>query len=246
MKKRIVAMVIIFATALAPYSAYADETANEPVDAAVLTESEEKSDSTAAVLTENEEKSDSAKKGRFSDVPEDSWYAQAVNAITDRKIMNGVSEDMFDPDEFSTRGMLAVIIYNMDGTRDRALWSYLDVAEGKWYTDAIAWCSEKNIMKGYGNGIFAPDDVITREQLVSILYRYAEYRNFGNMETAGVELLDFSDNGMISGYAGGPMQWAIKNGIISGKEDKTLDPKGQATRAETAQIIHNFMTFYSI
>lgn len=101
-------------------------------------------------------------------------------------------------------------------------------------------------MKGYGGGYFGPDDSITREQLVSILYRYAQYRNFSNLETTGVELLEYNDYASISGYAGGPMQWALKNSIISGKENNMLDPQGIATRAEIAQIIRNFMVFYNL
>ena len=95
-------------------------------------------------------------------------------------------------------------------------------------------------MEGYGNGYFGPNDSITREQLVSILYRYAQYRNFSNLDTTGVELLKYGDYGDISGYAGGPMQWALKNSILSGRDNNLLEPKGVATRAEIAQIIRNF------
>ena len=101
-------------------------------------------------------------------------------------------------------------------------------------------------MKGYGGGLFGPDDYVTREQLVSILYNYAKYKNFGNMETNGIELLAYKDYADVSGYAGGPMQWALKNQIISGKDGNKLDPKGIASRAEIAQIIRNFMVFYNL
>lgn len=187
-----------------------------------------------------------SEEGAFSDVEADIWYADAVDFVTSRGIMSGTSETTFSPDAPATRGMVALIIKNINGTDEKVYWSYLDVPEDAWYADAAAWCSDKDIMEGYGNGYFGPDDSITREQLVSILYRYAQYRNFSNLDTTGVELLKYGDYGDISGYAGGPMQWALKNSILSGNEDGTLDPKGIASRAETAQIIRNFMIFYTL
>lgn len=189
---------------------------------------------------------DDKKEEKFNDVDKDAWYAEAVNFVVTRGVMSGTSENTFSPDAQATRGAIALIIKNIDGTSEKVYWSYLDVPEDAWYADAVAWCSETNIMKGYGGGYFGPDDSITREQLVSILYRYAQYRNFSNLETTGVELLEYNDYASISGYAGGPMQWALKNSIISGKENNMLDPQGIATRAEIAQIIRSFMVFYNL
>ena len=187
-----------------------------------------------------------SEEGAFSDVEADIWYADAVDFVTSRGIMSGTSETTFSPDAPATRGMVALIIKNINGTDEKVYWSYLDVPEDAWYADAVAWCSDKDIMEGYGNGYFGPNDSITREQLVSILYRYAQYRNFSNLDTTGVELLKYGDYGDISGYAGGPMQWALKNSILSGRDNNLLEPKGVATRAEIAQIIRNFMVFYTI
>ena len=187
-----------------------------------------------------------SEEGEFSDVAADIWYADAVDFVTSRGIMSGTSETTFSPDAPATRGMIALIIKNINGTDEKVYWSYLDVPEDAWYADAAAWCSDKDIMEGYGNGYFGPNDSITREQLVSILYRYAQYRKFSNLDTTGVELLKYGDYGDISGYAGGPMQWALKNSILSGRDNNLLEPKGVATRAEIAQIIRNFMVFYTI
>ncbi len=198
--------------------------------------------------TDGEEVKDEepSEEGAFSDVAADIWYADAVDFVTSRGIMSGTSETTFSPDAPATRGMVALIIKNINGTDEKVYWSYLDVPEDAWYADAVAWCSDKDIMEGYGNGYFGPNDSITREQLVSILYRYAQYRNFSNLDTTGVELLKYGDYGDISGYAGGPMQWALKNSILSGRDNNLLEPKGVATRAEIAQIIRNFMVFYTI
>lgn len=198
--------------------------------------------------TDGEEVKDDepSEEGEFSDVEADIWYADAVDFVTSRGIMSGTSETTFSPDAPATRGMVALIIKNINGTDEKVYWSYLDVPEDAWYADAVAWCSDKDIMEGYGNGYFGPNDSITREQLVSILYRYAQYRKFSNLDTTGVELLKYGDYGDISGYAGGPMQWALKNSILSGRDNNLLEPKGVATRAEIAQIIRNFMVFYTI
>ena len=187
-----------------------------------------------------------SEEGAFSDVEADIWYADAVYFVTSRGIMSGTSETTFSPDAPATRGMVALIIKNINGTDEKVYWSYLDVPEDAWYADAVAWCSDKDIMEGYGNGYFGPDDSITREQLISTLYRYAQYRELPNLDTTGVELLKYGDYGDISGYAGGPMQWALKNSILSGRDNNLLEPKGVATRAEIAQIIRNFMVFYTI
>ena len=118
---------------------------------------------------------DDKKEEKFNDVDKDAWYAEAVNFVVTRGVMSGTSENTFSPDAQATRGAIALIIKNIDGTSEKVYWSYLDVPEDAWYADAVAWCSETNIMKGYGGGYFGPDDSITREQLVSILYRYAQY-----------------------------------------------------------------------
>lgn len=256
MKKKLLALSLIFAMSVAPMTALAaeDKVVSETskvnnsetvtggeTEKPTETLDDEKPTQTGAPINEPKEETK-----LFADVTNDVWYADAVDFVTKRGIMSGTSETAYSPNEPATRGMLALIMKNMDGTNEKVYWSYLDVDEDAWYADAVAWCSENNIMKGYGGGMFGPDDSITREQLVSVMYSFAKYKNFGNMETNGIELLDYKDYADISGYAGGPMQWALKNNLISGKEGNILDPKGVATRAEIAQVIRNFMVFYNI
>lgn len=182
----------------------------------------------------------------YEDVAEDAWYYGAAYYLKDKAVMKGTDITKFSPDEYVTRGMLAQIINNIDGKKDKVYWSYLDVDENAWYADSVAWCSETGLMKGYGNNLFGPEDNITREQLVFTLYNYAKYKELGNLETTGIQLLDYSDYMSVSGYAGGAMQWALINGIIKGKDNKMLDPQGNATRAEVAQVVKNFMIFYNL
>ncbi len=241
MKKKLLALSLIFTMALAPAAVFADET-DENQTAAEETADENTEPAEEAGTDDNTVEEQSL----FADVSGDDWYAEAVDFAVKRGIMSGTSDTEFSPDMTATRGMIALIMRKMDDSTDKIYWSYLDVDEDAWYADAVAWCSENNIMKGYGNGIFGPEDAVSREQLISILYRFAEYKGFGNLETNGIELLDYKDYADISGYAGGPMQWALKINIISGKDGKLLDPKGEATRAEVAQIIRNFMIFYNI
>lgn len=254
MKRKILSLSLAIIMAVMPVAAFAGEIDNKTVSEGEPVQnrpSEENQDININGTTEPEEQNNhntpnETKQSVFKDVAADAWYADAVNFVTTRGIMNGTSGDMFSPEQSATRGMLAMIINNMEGVADKVYWSYFDVKEDAWYANAVAWCSETGVMKGYGDGKFGPEDSVTREQLVSILYRYAVYKNYSNLETNGVELLNYKDYADVSGYAGGPMQWALKNSIISGKERNLLDPKGVASRAEIAQIIRNFMVYYNV
>lgn len=111
---------------------------------------------------------------------------------------------------------------------------FTDVQSGAWYADAVAWATQKRIVSGYGNGQFGPNDNITREQLAVILWRYA------GQPTSDTTLDSFTDIGNAGGYALTALQWAVENGIISGKGTGILDPMGNATRAEAAQMLMNY------
>jgi len=230
MKKMIVGIIVSAIMAVSSVNVFAEVAANETTEGI--------SESSVGIESETT-------FGKFKDVSNDKWYYTAADYVSGKNIMTGTAYGYFSPDLYATRGTLAQIIKNINGESDKVYWSYLDVDENSWYANAIAWCSDAGVMKGYGGGYFGPDDNITREQLVFTLYRYAVYKNFPNLDTTGIELLDYNDYKSVSGYAGGAMQWALKYGIISGKDNKMLDPKGYATRAEVAQVIKNFMIFYN-
>ena len=109
------------------------------------------------------------------------------------------------------------------------------MAANAWYADAVNWAAEKGYVSGVGDGKFAPDASITREQMALILYRYA-----GSPDASGMVLREFADGDSVSAYAVDAIRWAVHEGLISGMENNTLAPQGTATRAQVAQILMNF------
>lgn len=172
----------------------------------------------------------------FTDIAESSWYYEAVRYVSENGLMNGVSSTVFAPEANLSRAMLAQILYNKEGRPSIAANStFTDVISGEWYNDAVTWAATNNIVGGYGNGLFGPNDNITREQLAVMLWRYA-----GEPATA-IKELNFSDVNEASGYTLNALCWATENGIINGKGNNILDPKGCATRAQVAQMLKNYL-----
>ncbi|MDE7220652.1 MAG: S-layer homology domain-containing protein [Oscillospiraceae bacterium] len=172
----------------------------------------------------------------FADVPAGSWAADAVAFASAHELLDGTGEETFSPDQAMSRGMLATVLYRLDGSPEMdAAGTFSDVGSDAWYADGVAWAVESGIADGYGDGQFGPDDSITREQFVVMLWRYA-----GSPET-GSQDLDFADADQVSGYAQAALGWAVEKGILSGVGDGMLDPAGTATRAQAAQLLKNFM-----
>lgn len=173
----------------------------------------------------------------FRDVAEGSWYYDAVRFAYQNSLMSGTSANTFAPNTRLSRAMLAQILYNKEGKPQGIDGKdFPDVAAGTWYANAVKWAGAQGIVAGYGDGRFGPEDDITREQLATMLWRYD-----GSQQVADTQL-DFHDADEISSYAKTAMQWAVKNGVIGGKGNKVLDPKGFATRAEVAQILKNYLS----
>ncbi len=149
--------------------------------------------------------------------------------------MVGLSSGKFGPDNSLTRGMLVQILYNKEGRPEVTGQSpFEDVKEGAWYADAVIWAAENDIVAGYGNGKFGPNDPITRQQLATILWHYA-----GSPESTG-SLDSFTDGAKTSNYAVPALQWAVENKIVSGRGNGILDPRGNATRAEVAAMLMRY------
>lgn len=176
----------------------------------------------------------------FTDVSSSDWFFKGVEYVVDKGIMSGVSENQFDPSGKLTRAMLVQMLYNMESRPAcDAENAFMDVPVGQWYTDAVIWANDAKIVSGMGEGLFAPNMEITREQMVAMLYNYAKYKGYD--VTASADLSTFADNASVSAWAQPAMQWAVAEGYISGMGDNQLAPQGTATRAEIASVIMRFM-----
>lgn len=179
-------------------------------------------------------------KLNFTDVKESDWFFKGVEYVVDKGIMSGVSENEFAPSGKLTRAMLVQMLYNMESRPAcDAENAFIDVPVGQWYTDAVIWANDAKIVSGIGEGLFAPNMEITREQMVAMLYNYAKYKGYD--VTASADLSTFADNASVSAWAQPAMQWAVAEGYISGMGDNQLAPQGTATRAEIASVIMRFM-----
>ena len=176
----------------------------------------------------------------FTDVSEKDWFYNDAMFVYKNGLMLGTSKTLFSPHGTVTRGMMATILWRMEGSlAPKGENSFTDVEAGMWYTDAITWTAENGIFAGYSKDKFGPDDPITREQLTAIFYRYADYKGYKLTVTGNLD--KFEDADKITDYAKTVMQWAVGNGLIKGKSENLLDPQGTATRAEIAAMLHRFV-----
>ena len=171
----------------------------------------------------------------FSDV-EGHWAKDAIEYVALAGVMNGVAEGEFAPDEKLTRAMLVTMLYRLSEDADVGENEFSDIADNAWYAPAANWASKNNITSGYGDGVFAPDDYVTREQLVLFLMRYAEYKKIELSYTES----NVTDDDKISDWAKESVHWAKENGIITGRDDGSFDPEGGATRGEIAAVFMRF------
>lgn len=178
----------------------------------------------------------------FEDVNADDWFVKSVQYVYDNRIMTGMDVTHFGPAVELSRAMFATMLYRMeqepDITYDADI--FPDVADQLFYTKAVMWANKNGIVTGYKEeGLFRPEKNITREEMVTMLYRYANYK--GIQETHEDVTLNFPDAGNITEYAVPAVKWAVKAGIISGNEDGTLAPQGLASRGQCAAMIERYM-----
>lgn len=183
----------------------------------------------------------------YEDVTEKDWFADSVEYVTSNELMNGVSQDSFAPTSAMTRGMILTVLYRMHGDEQYTLngsYSFVDVNPNQYYYFAIMWGAENNIVNGVGDNRFEPDAEVTREQLATILYRYAKFEKISTSVTSSAQKSfkkKFTDFNEISDYAIDSLQWAFQKGIISGRTETTVCPKESVTRAETATMFKRFL-----
>ncbi len=180
-----------------------------------------------------------AKKPPFADIAHDDWFYSSVRYVYNKGLFTGTSETEFEPSGKMSRAMLATVLYRMDNQPDVAFADvFSDVESGLWYSKPIIWANQSQIVEGYGEGIFASNAAITREQIAVMLYRYAKGKNVDL--PAEVSSLSFKDANEISDYAKESITWAVAKGIMEGNSDLTLNPSGLATRAEVATMLQRF------
>lgn len=176
----------------------------------------------------------------FSDVMRNAWYKDAVDYASAKGLMSGISDSEFGPALLTNRAMLVSILWRMEGSPVTNYASgFIDINGNDYYYNAVLWAAENKIVSGVSERSFDPAGNITREQLAAILYRYAVYKGY-DVSQGGMAIREFADYEEISEYALTSLAWAVNAGIVSGKGNNTLDPKGCATRAEAASMLMRF------
>jgi hypothetical protein len=174
----------------------------------------------------------------FTDVKEGDWYYGDVEYAAVNGLFEGTSATTFSPNTPMTRGMLVTVLYRLHGSAAGSSGNpFSDVPGGQYYTDAVLWAAANGIVEGY-DGKFSPNAPITRQDMAVILLRYAEYA--GKQFPVTLQYVTFADDASIADYAANAVKTLYCGGIISGKPGNIFDPKGNATRAEVAAVLHRF------
>ncbi len=178
----------------------------------------------------------------FDDVDENDWFYNAVNYAYGADIITGVSERSFNPDGTLTRSMAVQILYNLEGKQllsDADVdYSIKDVSKDQWFADAMYWARKEGLIAGYGNGMMGPNDPVTREQLVVLLYNYAGFKGYDLTKSGNLSV--YIDSSQISDWAKDAVAWAIGSNIMNGRPGGVIAPLDSISRAEMTQIIWNF------
>ena len=182
----------------------------------------------------------------FADADAGAWYHDGAHYCLEHDLMKGLGDGRFAPEDDTSRVMIVMMLWRLNGSSvvNYAL-DFEDVDEDAWYTEAVRWAVSEGIAGGYGNGKFGPDDTVTREQMVTILWRYAQYKGCDVSVSEDTDILSYGDVAEVAEYAIPAMQWACSSGMVEGKQDGNglrLDPRGSTTRAQTATMMMRFCT----
>ena len=177
----------------------------------------------------------------FVDLDLKLWYHDGIHFCVENELMNGLPGERFAPDGTATRAQIVAILWRVEKSPMVERASFRDVAEGDWFADAVNWAAANEIVLGYGDGCFRPNDNITREQFAAILYRYARYKGLDVSVGADTNILDFADAQSVSEWAVDAMQWACGSGVVNGTTEETLSPRDSVTRAQVAAMIMRFL-----
>ncbi len=177
---------------------------------------------------------------KFTDVDTNLWYHEGIDFVLDAGLFLGTSETKFSPNADMTRAMLVTVLWRIEKEpASNGANPFTDVPANTWYTAAVIWASEIGVVKGYDQDTFGSNDPITREQMATILYRYATIKGYD--VSASAALNQFTDAAKVSSWATDAMKWAVAEELIKGVKADVLDPKGKASRAQVATILMRFI-----
>lgn len=180
----------------------------------------------------------------FTDAVPSAWYHDGVHYCIENGLMQGVSTARFLPDGSTTRAQLVTILWRLEGSPEATgAVSFGDIADGTWYAKAVRWAAGSGVVKGYDSERFGPDDAVTREQMVTLLYRYAQYKGYDVSVGEDTNILSFNDAMTVSEYAIPAMQWACGSGLVTGIAQDggmNLAPRDTTTRVQTATLMMRF------
>ena len=180
----------------------------------------------------------------YTDLDRTLWYHDGIHYCIEHGLMVGTGTNIFEPNIATSRAMIVTILWRLEGSPivNYAM-DFEDVAADQWYTEAIRWAASEKIVEGYGNGQFGTNDAITREQMVTIMFRYAKYKGYDVSVGENTNILSYDDAFDMADWAIPAMQWACGSGLIQGIADgnhMNLAPQGNATRAQAAAILQRF------
>lgn len=200
----------------------------------------------AATIAENVNANEEVQEQivEFADVKDSDWFYDDVKYVQSNKLMTGTSGTEFSPSGVTTRGMIVTILWRVEGEPEVEGKDFEDVSADAWYSKAVAWASSNKIVSGYSDTTFGPNDTATREQLATIMYRYASYKNCDLSHKAKLD--KYEDREEISYYAVESIEWANANGIISGTSEVTISPKDNVLRSQVAAILRRFCEKFEI
>ena len=180
----------------------------------------------------------------FSDVDENSWYYESVEYVSKNKIIKGYSNGKFGPNDNLTRAMFVTILHRLENEEKvSGDIKFSDVVKNSWYSNSIRWAIKNKIIYGYNDGTFRPNNNITRQDFIVILFRYSNYKKISNSNLA--DITKYNDYNEIDKYASNSIKWAIGNNILYGSNGNIM-PKKNITRAETAAIMHRYINKYNL
>ncbi len=181
----------------------------------------------------------------YKDINAGDWYHDGIQFCLSNNLMTGYGNNIFKPDADITRAMIVVMLWRLEGSplADHEI-DFEDADDESWYTEAIRWAYSGGIVTGYGNGRFGTDDSVTREQMITILWRYAKNKGYDVSAGESADIDSYADAASMAEYAVPAMKWACGSGMVVGKNDsngnKTLDPAGSTTRAQGATMMMRF------